>query len=67
MNYYEANRILDRVRDGAQFSEDVILRALDLTGDYEGLRGEGVDCEVQGQAKTGWSSGRMDLVAGYPC
>ena len=35
MNYYEANRILDRVRDGAQFSEDVILQALYLTGDHE--------------------------------
>ena len=35
MNHYEANRILDRVREGQQFSEFVITRALELTGDYE--------------------------------
>ena len=36
MTHYEANRILDRVREGQQFSAFVILRALELTGDYEG-------------------------------
>ena len=35
MTNYEANRILDRVREGQQFSHFVITRALELTGDYE--------------------------------
>ena len=35
MNYETANRILDRVREGQQFSHYVITRALELTGDYE--------------------------------
>jgi hypothetical protein len=35
MNYEQANRILDRTREGWQFSEFVITRALELTGDYE--------------------------------
>jgi hypothetical protein len=40
VNHYEANRILDRVREGQQFSEFVILRALELTGDYEEQRAD---------------------------
>ena len=35
MTHHEANRILDRVREGQQFSHYVITRALELTGDYE--------------------------------
>ena len=35
MNYEQATRILDRTQEGWEFSEFVILRALELTGDYE--------------------------------
>ena len=35
MTHHEAHRILDRAREGQQFSKFVILRALELTGDYE--------------------------------
>jgi hypothetical protein len=35
VNHYEAHKILDRVREGQQFSHFVITRALELTGDYE--------------------------------
>ena len=35
MTHHEATAILDRVREGQQFSEFVITRALELTGDYE--------------------------------
>jgi hypothetical protein len=34
MNYEQANRILDRATEGWEFSEFVILKALELTGDY---------------------------------
>ena len=34
MTYAQANRILDRATEGWEFSEFVILKALELTGDY---------------------------------
>ena len=40
MNHYEAHKILDRVREGQQFSHFVITRALELTGDYEEFQSE---------------------------
>lgn len=50
MTHYEANRILDRVREGQQFSAFVILRALELTGDYEGDGSKGMDQSFPNQA-----------------
>jgi hypothetical protein len=47
MNYEQANRILDRTREGWEFSEFVVLRALELTGDYEPERSERMDCSLQ--------------------
>ena len=47
MNHYEANRILDRVREGQQFSHFVITRALELTGDYEAIGSNGMDQAIQ--------------------
>jgi hypothetical protein len=35
MNYFEAMKILDRVREGQQYPEHVITMALKLTGDLE--------------------------------
>ena len=64
MTYYEANRILDRVREGQQFSAFVILRALELTGDYEGDGGQRVDQEVPNSAPEARSWERQSLVAG---
>lgn len=44
MNHYEANRILDRVREGPQqFSHFVITRVIELTGDYETNGSNGMD------------------------
>ena len=37
MNYFEAMRILDQVRDGKVFTISVILEALRLTGDLDDL------------------------------
>lgn len=56
MNTIEAMKILDAVRDGADYSETVITRALFLTGEISedefgrmasGMRSEGMDCAVQ--------------------
>ncbi len=64
MTHYEANRILDRVREGQQFSAFVILRALELTGDYEGDGGQGMDQPIPSSAPEARSWERQGLVAG---
>lgn len=63
MNHYEANRILDRVREGQQFSEFVITRALELTGDYEEQRSGGVDQALQKEDARGGQRRSPILVA----
>ena len=35
MTHHEATAILNRAKEGQQFSQFVITRALELTGDYE--------------------------------
>ena len=66
MNHYEANRILDRVREGQQFSEFVITRALELTGDYEEQLSGRVD-QTLPQESLGGGQGRSPiLVAADP-
>ena len=37
MNYYQAQNILDEVREGATYSEATVRYALELTGDLEPL------------------------------
>lgn len=63
MNHYEANRILDRVREGQQFSEFVITRALELTGDYEEQRSGRVDQTLSQEATRGGQGRSPILVA----
>jgi len=53
VNHYEANRILDRVREGQQFSHFVITRALELTGDYEAHGSIGMDQAFQEESYGG--------------
>ena len=47
MNYFDAMRLLDQVRDGRPHPLHSINQALELTGDgfgvYEGLRGAGME------------------------
>ena len=66
MTYCEANRILDRVREGQQFSAFVILRALELTGDYEGDGSQGMDQALSNQAAGGGARQCQSLVGGNP-
>ena len=61
MTHHEANRILDRAREGQQFSEFVILRALELTGDYEGIGSKGMDQALQKES-AGGRQGRSPLL-----
>ena len=66
MTHYEANRILDRVREGQQFSEFVITRALELTGDYEAIGSNGMDQALQKESARGRWWGSPILVATDP-
>ena len=61
MTHYEANRILDRAKEGQQFSEFVILRALELTGDYEAHRSPGMD-QTLSQESAGGGQGRGSIL-----
>ena len=63
MNYEQANRILDRVQEGWEFSEFVILRALELTGDYEPSGSGGVGQALPQESNGGWEAGSLELVA----
>ncbi len=53
MNFYQAHAILDGVKDGTNYPPQIVLRALEMTGDagadraYEGLRSERMDAEIQ--------------------
>ena len=64
MTHYEANRILDRVREGQQFGAFVILRALELTGDYEGDGSQGMDQAVSVKASGTGARQCQSLVGG---
>jgi hypothetical protein len=63
MNYERANQILDRTREGWQFSEFVILRALELTGDYEPSGSAGMDTALQKEDAGTWERRSLCVVA----
>ena len=65
MNYERANQILDRTREGWEFSEFVILRALELTGDYEPSGSAGMDTALQKEDTGAWEKRSLCLVAEY--
>jgi hypothetical protein len=53
MNYYQAHAILDKVKDGTNYPPQIVLKALEMTGDtdtdgtFQRLRGERMDEQVQ--------------------
>ena len=69
MNYKQANNLLDDVREGANYSVQMINKALELTGDLlesgaiERLGSAGVDSPIQGQNERSWSVGSPAMVA----
>ena len=64
MTHHEATAILDRAREGQQFSSFVILRALELTGDYEGNGSQRMDQALSNQTAGGGVRERQSLVGG---
>lgn len=64
MTHHEATAILDRAREGQQFSSFVILRALELTGDYEGDGSQGMDQALSIQTAGGGVRQCQSLVGG---
>ena len=66
MNYEHrkiANSILDRFKDGEQFSQSVIRTALRDVGDLAPDRGEGLDQAVQEEDQGGGRNRSMGMVA----
>jgi hypothetical protein len=63
MTHYEATAILNRVREGQQFSHFVITRALELTGDYEAIGSNGMDQAIQKEITGGRQGGSPLLVS----
>jgi hypothetical protein len=61
MTHHEATAILNRVREGQQFSEFVITRALELTGDYEEHRSPRMD-QALPQEGDGGGQGRSPIL-----
>jgi hypothetical protein len=67
MNYFDAHKLLDKVKDGQTFSRVVIDRALELTGDLETDRSAGMDYEIPAENQgTGQSQG-ISMVANHDC
>jgi hypothetical protein len=52
MNFYQAHAILDKVKDGTNYPPQIVLKALEMTGDtgtdgaFQGLRSERMDSEI---------------------
>ena len=71
MTYYEAMRLLDKVRDGAQYPLHTINKALELTGDrselHEGLRSEGMDAQICPEETGRWNIRSPSMVDGRNC
>ena len=66
MNYFEAHKLLDKVKDGQTFSRAAIDYALFLTGDAP-ERGQGMDFEIPAENQgTGQGQG-IGLVADHDC
>ena len=66
MTHHEATAILDRVREGQQFSHFVITRALELTGDYEANGKQGMDQALPQESARERTGGSPILVATNP-
>ena len=65
MNYEQANRILDRTKDGFQFSEFTVRKALELTGDIDPDGSERMDLEIQEKNTGTWEERSVLLVANH--
>lgn len=65
MTYDQAQKILNKVREGVHYPAAIVDKALFLTGDlgaYEAMRGEGVDQTLQGESQGDWPHASSRLV-----
>jgi len=65
MTREEANKILDKIRDGHFYSEACTIECLYITGDcgaYARMRSAGVDEEEEGEDWRGWVRQRAIMV-----
>jgi hypothetical protein len=68
MTYDQAQKILDRVRDGVNYPPGIVDFALCLTGDldaHETHGSQGVGSEIQTQGQPGRGSSSTSLVGRY--
>ena len=66
MNYFDAHKLLDKVKDGQTINRTAIDYALFLTGDAP-ERSQGMDFEIPAEDQgTGQSQG-ISLVADHDC
>lgn len=65
MNYEQANQILDRAKEGQQFSPFVIDRALCLTGDIDPDRSPRMGQALSEEGDGGWEERSVLLVANH--
>ena len=65
MNYETAQRILDRIKEGQQFSPFVIDRALSLTGDIDPDRSPRMGEALSEESNGMWEKRSVSLVANY--
>ena len=68
MNYFQAQKILNEVKEGQEHSELDISHALYLTGDLEtppGVRSEILDSPVSRNQKREWDRQSRELVERY--
>jgi hypothetical protein len=63
MNRLEANKLLDKAREGHKFSFEQISAALYATGDlHDPMRGQGVEEAAQGQSAAAGQGEGSELV-----
>jgi len=66
MNYFEAHKLLDRVKDGQTISRAAIDYALFLTGDAP-ERGQRMDFEIPAENQGTGQGQSISLVADHDC
>jgi len=65
MNKDQANQLLDKLRDGQQFSFEQISAALFATGDlHEPMRGARMEESLQSESQGDWQAECSELVVG---
>lgn len=64
MNRIEANKLLDKAREGQLYTFEQISAALYATGDlHDPMRGERMEEAAQGQGAAAWQGESAELVA----